>query len=46
MIIVFNNGQIEAVGKHSELVRNSPTYAKLYELQFMEPETDDSDLNV
>lgn len=33
-IVVFNNGIIEAVGKHAELLKLSPTYNKLYSLQF------------
>src|SRR5699024_124344 len=33
-ILLFNNGTIEATGKHSELLKASPTYAKLYSLQF------------
>jgi len=33
-ILVFNNGEIEAMGKHEELLEKSPTYRKLYSLQF------------
>ncbi|MBX5494939.1 MAG: ABC transporter ATP-binding protein [Bryobacteraceae bacterium] len=32
MIVVFNNGEIEATGTHSELLRTSETYQTLYEL--------------
>ncbi len=38
-ILVFNQGTIEAVGSHSELLKSSKTYKKLYSLQFVdEPE--------
>ncbi len=37
-IIVFNSGTIEATGTHAELLRSSPTYAKLHSLQFAEEE--------
>ena len=33
-IVLLNNGRIEATGKHQELLEKSPTYRKLYELQF------------
>lgn len=33
-ILVFANGAIEASGSHEELLRTSPTYQRLYELQF------------
>lgn len=36
IILVFNEGRIEAKGKHSELLKISPTYQKLYSLQFSE----------
>ncbi|MEI6478827.1 MAG: ABC transporter ATP-binding protein, partial [bacterium] len=36
MIVVFKNSQIEMVGTHEELLKKSPTYQKLYGLQFME----------
>ena len=32
-IIVFNNGKIENIGTHSELLNNSELYKKIYELQ-------------
>ena len=34
MIVVFKNSQIEATGTHKKLLRISPTYKKLYNLQF------------
>jgi ABC-type multidrug transport system fused ATPase/permease subunit len=34
MILVFKDGVIEAKGTHAELLQKSPTYAKLYSLQF------------
>ncbi len=33
-IVVFKDNQIEAIGKHAELLHASVTYAKLYNLQF------------
>jgi ABC-type multidrug transport system fused ATPase/permease subunit len=33
-IIVMNNGRIEAIGSSEDLMQTSPTYVKLYELQF------------
>lgn len=33
-IVVLNNGKIEAVGKHKELLKRSKTYNKFYKLQF------------
>jgi len=33
-IVVLNNGMIEAVGTHSELIRKDGLYRKLYEMQF------------
>ena len=35
-ILVFNDGCIEARGKHEELLETSPTYQRLYSLQFQE----------
>lgn len=32
-IIVFNNGKIENIGTHTELLKNSELYKKIYELQ-------------
>lgn len=34
MIIVLLDGKIEAMGKHDELLKTSPTYTKLYNMQF------------
>ena len=34
MIVVFNKGGVEAIGKHDEIIKTSPTYKKLYEMQF------------
>ena len=34
MIVVFNKGGIEAIGRHEEILVSSPTYKKLYEMQF------------
>jgi ATP-binding cassette, subfamily B, bacterial MsbA len=40
-IAVLEAGQITAIGSHEELLRVSPTYQKLYKLQFMDaPEFD------
>lgn len=33
-IVVFKNNTIEAVGTHDELLKISPTYTKLYNMQF------------
>jgi ABC-type multidrug transport system fused ATPase/permease subunit len=33
-IVVFKDSKIEAVGSHQELLKKSPTYKKLYSLQF------------
>ena len=33
-IVVINEGKIEAIGKHTELLETSPLYARLAELQF------------
>ena len=37
-IVVFKNNQIEAVGAHEKLLEISPTYRKLYSLQFADME--------
>ena len=34
MIVVFNKGCVEAIGRHEEIIKTSPTYKKLYEMQF------------
>ena len=36
-ILVLNNQTIEAIGTHDELIKNSPTYSKLFKLQFRSP---------
>ena len=33
-IVVLADGRVEAVGRHEALLRDSPTYARLYRLQF------------
>jgi ATP-binding cassette subfamily B protein len=33
-IVVMNHGRIEAIGRHDELIRDNPLYARLAELQF------------
>jgi subfamily B ATP-binding cassette protein MsbA len=41
-IVVLEGGRITAVGTHDELLTTSPTYQKLYQLQFIDmPETID-----
>ena len=35
MILVFNKGELESFGTHQELLEKSPTYKKLYTLQFL-----------
>ncbi|MEK7576085.1 MAG: ABC transporter ATP-binding protein [Patescibacteria group bacterium] len=37
-ILVFKNGEIEAMGTHAELLHSSPTYARLHALQFADEE--------
>lgn len=34
MIMVFDKGELESYGTHAELLQKSPTYQKLYNLQF------------
>ncbi|OGN27497.1 MAG: hypothetical protein A3A33_04710 [Candidatus Yanofskybacteria bacterium RIFCSPLOWO2_01_FULL_49_25] len=34
MIAVFKGGRIEAIGTHKELLKTSPTYKRLHDLQF------------
>lgn len=36
-IAVLEEGRITAIGSHEELLQTSPTYQKLYRLQFMDP---------
>jgi subfamily B ATP-binding cassette protein MsbA len=44
-IAVLEGGRITAIGSHEELLTESPTYQRLYNLQFMDvPETEDMDL--
>ena len=33
--VVLEDGRITAIGSHEELLKNSPTYQRLYELQFV-----------
>ena len=41
-IAVLEDGRITAIGSHEELLTTSPTYQRLYQLQFMDmPETND-----
>lgn len=35
-IILLNQGRVEAIGPHARLLQISPTYRRLYELQFQE----------
>jgi len=37
-IVVVNRHAVEAIGRHAELLATSETYARLYRLQFAEPE--------
>ncbi len=37
-ILVFNNGGIEAMGTHAQLLKSSKTYARLHSLQFTDEE--------
>lgn len=39
IILVFRGGEIEATGSHQELLKSSPTYKKLYTLQFSKART-------
>jgi ATP-binding cassette, subfamily B, bacterial MsbA len=42
-IAVLERGRITAIGSHEELLNTSPTYQRLYQLQFMDvPEQEDS----
>jgi len=43
-IAVLEDGRITAIGSHEELLTLSPTYQRLYQLQFMDgPEQQSSD---
>jgi subfamily B ATP-binding cassette protein MsbA len=35
-IAVLEDGRITAIGSHEELLTSSPTYQRLYQLQFMD----------
>lgn len=37
-IVVIKAGQVEAVGRHTDLVLSSPTYKRMYEIQFADTE--------
>jgi subfamily B ATP-binding cassette protein MsbA len=37
-IVVLDKGRVEAIGKHNELMELSPTYRRLYTIQFRNPE--------
>jgi ATP-binding cassette, subfamily B, bacterial MsbA len=44
-ISVLEGGRITAIGSHEDLLTESPTYQRLYQLQFMDvPEAEDMDL--
>jgi subfamily B ATP-binding cassette protein MsbA len=44
-IAVLEGGRITAIGSHEELLTESPTYQRLYQLQFMDvPEAEDMDV--
>jgi subfamily B ATP-binding cassette protein MsbA len=46
-IAVLEDGRITAIGTHDELLVSSPTYLRLYQLQFRDmPETSAPDLQV
>ena len=42
-ILVFNEGKIEAMGTHAQLLHSSPTYTRLHDLQFAEEENDEEE---
>ncbi len=42
-IIVFNQGKIEAIGTHTELLNSSETYARLHSLQFNEEDENENE---
>jgi ATP-binding cassette subfamily B protein len=39
-IIVLNEGRVEAIGRHDELVEQNPLYRRLAQLQFRESQTE------
>ncbi len=41
-IAVLEDGRITAIGSHDELLTTSPTYRRLYQLQFMDPAENDA----
>ena len=44
-IAVLEDGRITAIGSHDELLTTSPTYQRLYQLQFMDlPEKQGSEI--
>jgi len=44
MIVVLRDGRVEQIGKHDELLENSPTYAEMWEAQ--QHRTDEPDIFV
>lgn len=42
-VVVLNAGRVEAVGTHAQLLEQSPTYRRLYEMQFESPAADASE---
>ena len=41
----MNNGEIEAIGSHEELLEKSPTYSRMVFLQELEKEVEGGDFN-
>ena len=41
-IAVLEDGRITAIGPHDELLTTSPTYRRLYQLQFMDVQENDA----
>jgi ABC-type multidrug transport system fused ATPase/permease subunit len=37
-IVVIKDGRVEAVGRHTDLLTSSPTYKRMYEIQFADTE--------
>ena len=44
MIVVMERGRIIEMGRHEELLTQSGTYKRLYELQFADEEEDEEEL--